>query len=141
MASMAARARLTSSWTTSVSSAVTALATSSLPGGLHPARPPDALARGPTIPAPLARPTRCARSLLRHRRGAVVLDVEADAHRLLARVLLGDFRGNAGDAADDENEPAGGRGEAHVVQDARQGAVDIHRDRSDLTAHLGLDRF
>ena len=65
---------------------------------------------------------------------AVVLDVELDAHRLLARVFLGDFRGQAGDAADDEHEAAGRRREAHVVEHGGERAVDVHRQRLDARA-------
>ena len=61
--------------------------------------------------------------------GAVVLDRDADAHRLLARQLLRDFRGQPGDAPDEKHESSEGRREAHVVQHGRQRAVDVDRQR------------
>src|SRR5688572_30751437 len=64
-------------------------------------------------------------------RGPVVLDRHLDAHRFLARVLFGDFGGEPGDAPDDEEKADGGGRESHVVEDGREGAVDVHRQRLD----------
>src|SRR3954469_18020466 len=72
---------------------------------------------------------------------AVVLHVELDPHRLLARVFLRDFRGESGDAADDEQEAAGRGSEAHVVENGGERAVDVHRQYLDPPRRLRLERF
>src|SRR6187401_3628545 len=74
---------------------------------------------------------RAMRGLLVCRGRAVVVDLELDAHRLLARVLFGDFGREPGDARDDEHEAACRRREAHVVQDPGKRAVDVHRQHLD----------
>src|SRR5204863_5674095 len=57
----------------------------------------------------------------------------------LPRVFLRDFRGETGDAADDENQLARLRREAHVVEHGGETAVDIDRQRLDAVTRSGFD--
>ena len=70
---------------------------------------------------------------------AVVAHRDLDAHRPLAGVLLRDFRGDAGHAADDEDELAGRRLEAEVVENRGERAVDVQRQPLDALAGDPLD--
>ena len=58
-------------------------------------------------------------------RHAVVVDGDADAHRLLPGVLLGHLRRQPGDAADDEEELRRRRRKAEVVEHGGQRPVDV----------------
>src|SRR5579875_1215971 len=73
------------------------------------------------------------------RRGPVVLDRDADAHGFFALVLLGDFGGQAGGAAHDEDELAGERRKAEVVEDGGKGAVNVEGQGLDLSGGGGLE--
>src|SRR5262249_57197001 len=70
---------------------------------------------------------------------AVVLDVELDSHRLLARVFLEHFGAEAGDARNDEEQLADQRWKSKVVQNGRERAVDVEGNRLDACGNSTLE--
>src|SRR5437016_4898881 len=64
--------------------------------------------------------------------GTIVSDGDANAHRLLTRVLLGDLGRQARNSADNKNQLSEWRRETHVEEHRGQRPVDVDGQRPDL---------